>query len=810
MPAKTPPEFCQYVEDACDKNFSANASDVKAFFAYPNDPQFISAAIEAGIKKLQTLFPDHKVNSWKNLDIAGKIIFCQICQAIRFAEIIVADISTLNFNVMFEIGFAIGLNKPLILVRDFSLTKDEHLIKSLGLFNTMGQVSYQNADELAQKLLPLLREEREGLGTPQVPINTQKPLYFVKDYTEGSNRLISDIQKLGVEARFFDESENYRISINEAQKQIKSSVSIIGHLLSPDRHNSNIHNARIAFFAGLALAYQKSFVLFQEDPTFNSPIDFAELIYFYKDLDSIPKGFERILAHILKHFQTKKKTGTTPKYSTKNILESLDLGDVAAENETNSLNNYFVKTAQFLEAKKGRAQLIIGRKGTGKTAIFYALQDVISKSKENICVDLKPEGFKFSKLRDFISNYSEGIQEHTLTAFWLYSLLCEITSKILEEEKSRSMIDPQIYSSYQRLEKCYEEVEEVQFSGFAERLNHNTEQFMLRYENTADEKTDIQLSQLTNTFFEEKIHKLIPAICGYLKHKEQLWILIDNLDKAWPTKGSTDTDILMLRALLDANRKLKREFTKKDAELCSLVFLRNDIYEHLVTKTPDKGKDSPILLEWDDPEAFKELVRQRLAYFLSKPDDDFSTLWHSIFESHVGVKTSFDYMLDKTLYRPRDLLNFIRKAIETAINHGHSLVSSGDIQVAEIKYSEDMLYSLDYELNDVYPDIYNKIYAFYGYYSKYHLDEMTAIINQSGMHDTEKVTQLIDILLWYGFLGVEDTEGRAPKFSYLTSYNLHKLMLSVTRDNAQFIIHPAYHKALELSAIIPSGSPELV
>ena len=61
------------------------------------------------------------------------------------------------------------------------------------------------------------------------------------------------------------------------------------------------------------------------------------------------------------------------------LLERLDLGDVAAENESRQLRNYFVRTGQFVQAKRGHARLVIGRKGSGKTAIFYAIRDSFIK-----------------------------------------------------------------------------------------------------------------------------------------------------------------------------------------------------------------------------------------------------------------------------------------------------------------------------------------------------------------------------------------------------------------------------------------------
>jgi len=58
-------------------------------------------------------------------------------------------------------------------------------------------------------------------------------------------------------------------------------------------------------------------------------------------------------------------------------------------------------------------------------------------------------------------------------------------------------------------------------------------------------------------------------------------ILVDNLDKGWPT-GRNARDLMIIRSLLEATRKLKA-ICRSRVSLHSWLFLRNDIYEHLLT-----------------------------------------------------------------------------------------------------------------------------------------------------------------------------------------------------------------------------------
>jgi nucleoside 2-deoxyribosyltransferase len=79
----------------------------KGFFAYASVPHSIPATIKAAIEainksQMSTLL------SWETLEIGGKYIVQEICEAIDDCDFFCADITTINPNVMFELGFAIA------------------------------------------------------------------------------------------------------------------------------------------------------------------------------------------------------------------------------------------------------------------------------------------------------------------------------------------------------------------------------------------------------------------------------------------------------------------------------------------------------------------------------------------------------------------------------------------------------------------------------------------------------------------------------------------------------------------------------
>ena len=123
---------------------------------------------------------------------------------------------------------------------------------------------------------------------------------------------------------------------------------------------------------------------------------------------------------------------------TQTLLEALSIGDPRAENEMPTLGYYYLKTDQFEKTLRGDANLVVGRKGSGKTALFIQVRNKIRADKRNIVVDLKPEGYQLIKLKEDILTYlSAGARQHLITAFWEYLILLEVAYKLSKRTKTR-------------------------------------------------------------------------------------------------------------------------------------------------------------------------------------------------------------------------------------------------------------------------------------------------------------------------------------------------------------------------------------
>ena len=751
-----------------------------AFCVYPSEPKLFSSAIEEAIRNIKSANADLKVVSWKELGVSGQIIFCRICQQERFSSVVIPDVSTLNLNVLFEIGYALGLDRPVIPIRDTSFIRDKKYFDELGLLDTFGYIDFQNSGELAAKLPQAIQSARPTF-MHEYAVNRDQPLFVIKGpvASDGQVRLLSGIKKSGLRFRTFDPKETSRLSLQDAYRQVRSSFGVVAHLMTDERSGSVVHNARAAFLCGMAMAFGKHVLMLQEGEMAH-PIDYRDVVKRYSDPADVLSLLGPFIQPLYEAFQT---TQFVPITLPLRPLEALDFGDVAAENEINALKSYFVPTAEYNDVRRGHARLVVGRKGTGKTAIFYGIRNAFWTSQSNLVLDLKPEGHQFTKLRELLlSRLSPGVQEHVLIAFWNYLLLTEIANKIIENDGEIVKRRAEHLPLYMEIKALIGWDPQIEQGDFSERLLDLVDRLIKRSEKLIDISHS---SEVTNLIYSTDIPKLGQKVSEYLQRRDGVWLLFDNIDKGWPVNGATEIDILIVRSLLEATRKIQRQLERKNIDCHAVVFVRNDIYEHLLKATPDKGKDTAVALEWTDAESFRTLIRQRIIASTGH-QESFEQLWATFFESHVEGQESFQYILDRTMMRPRALLAFLRECVNVAVNRGHARVASGDIQQAEKSYSEDQLQEVSAELNDVAPELPEVLYNFIGCSCMLNKTE----IDKRVPSNLTTPANVLDLLLWFGFLGIIDANGDA-RYAYQFHYGVKRLIQEAD-DPIRYVINPAF------------------
>lgn len=777
-----------------DKDIQLNIDT--GFFAYASYPADIGQVIENAMESVDKYNKKISIHTWKALDIAGHFIAGEVLGGIDSADFFLADISVLNFNVTYEIGYAIGKSKRVLLVKNRSLAPQGAKISDIGIFDTLGYREYQNSAELISIVNGSnFTKPIEISSTP----NTKAPVYLLDTpfKTDWSTRIISRIKKAGYTFRNFDPNEMPRLSAYDAISQVSQSHGIVVPLLSANSTGFQIHNLRAAFIAGLADGMGKALCILQsgDDPV---PLDYRDFVHVTYHPDDVNQAIELFASEVTQAFQKLEPSNSKQERS---FLKKINLGATSAENEMRDLEKYYLETDQFLKSLRGEAHLVVGRKGSGKSAIFLQIRDNErdKNRNKNIILDLKPDGYKLIKFKEKILNFlEEGTYQHTVTAFWEYVLLLEICYKILEKDKTRHIHDHHLYAGYRELSELFH-AEGYDYQGdFSERMSVLMERIYSEYQSKFGEKESVSLtsSQVTELIYKHDVRQLKIKLGTYLENKELLWLLFDNIDNGWPTTGLQHEDLLIIRALIEATRKIERQFSRSHFSVKTVVFLRNDVYELLVKETSDRGKEASVVLDWTDADLLRELVRLRIISNGLDSELDFKTAWLKVFTSHFKGEETSQYLIDRSLMRPRFLLNLINHCKSFAINLNHEQVESADIEKGVAAYSSDLLRDIGYELRDISQETESVLYAFITSRSDLSESEVMSILIDSGL-DQQQSAHVMDLLLWYGFLGIR-INSEEPKFIYDFNYN-KALMDGVKKKSTQtvtFVINQAFWPAL--------------
>lgn len=248
---------------------------MQGFYAYPSSPHVIKQVIQAAVERLNSS-SGLNITTWEENDVAGYPLITPIIGSIDQADFLLADISRLNFNVTFEIGYAIAKSKRVFLTLNSGLKKDG-LIDSVGIFDTLGYESYENSEQLTKLIQKIKSIEALPVN---FAVDRRAPVYVVETprRDELTLTLVSRIKKARLKFRSYNPAEDPRLSALDAIKKVAGSFGVAIPLLSSEMYNHDVHNIRAAFVAGLAVGFGIPFIVVQH---FGGPIpldvrDFAK------------------------------------------------------------------------------------------------------------------------------------------------------------------------------------------------------------------------------------------------------------------------------------------------------------------------------------------------------------------------------------------------------------------------------------------------------------------------------------------------------------------------------------------------------
>lgn len=786
------------------------SSPSRIFFAYPGSPRLLAETLRSSASKIEKR-TGIGCTTWEQLQVDGRVIISEILAAIDQSEVVAAEIGALNANVLFEVGYAMATEKQVMLLLDTTDTHAGRNWQELGVLASIGYTGYGGSSEhVAAAFAELLPHERNDklwedlLVAGNVRPREPRTVFYLPVGTRGDAGKTLDrtlLARKNLSVNTADEDVQGLAPLSWYVAQVYSSSAALVHLRAPNRQRAAIHNARASLFAGMAAGLGLPTLLVAEEG-FEPPLDYRDLLYVYPTAKQLGDHATRWLDDL------PALTGTRAAGRKKLTAELPRFGEYVAENEQDALADYFVETGQYEAVLSSNSSVFVGRKGTGKTANMLTAAESLAVDKRNLVTVIKPSGYELESLVAVLAHLPKReVADYLLDGLWRYMLLTEIANAAVREAEGR----PAGIATGSEMDHLRVYMEE--FAGgadlnFALRLERLTDDLLSSLSNLPEGVEDAQ-SWLTERLHGRALAELRAVMGRALRDRQRVALLIDNLDKAWERGADRELQSRMILGLLSAVGRVERDFRREDAwrarvNVTLAVFLRADIFDVVRQHAREPDKITTLQVRWDDQALLARLIEDRYEAHRGEGASG-EDLWTEFFCPEIRGMPAREYLLWRSLPRPRDLVYLCNACVLTATNRRHSRIEEADVLLAEEDYSRFALDALRVE-GSPSEDLDDVLLEFAGANSTMPLSEVMSLLAEAVAEMTAE--DAFSRLLRANFLGIEVREG---SFDYPVADQEEKrarvlagrLGKKLGRE-ARVAIHPAFRPYL---GIVDAESP---
>ena len=379
----------------------------------------------------------------------------------------------------------------------------------------------------------------------------------------------------------------------------------------------------------------------------------------------------------------------------KDLREVTSFGGIDADTDT-LLEECFQDHQAYQETKSHQRFLVLGRKGSGKTAIFK----------------------KFSSMQDFqIFSYGHtftdypwhhhdkqaaiGVpEEERYVHSWRYLILITMAKILLNKDQSRSRA---AVEEMGRIEKFVVDSYGTRDPDVAQIFSPPK---ILRFPSFSAAGISLSIKEISLTelpaVVQEVNRNLSASIVSALNSDFNYYVCFDQLDLGF--NPADDNYKKRLIGLILAARDINVKAREAGKRFSALVFLRDDIYQALQFEDKNKVTEGFVTrIEWDTGRThrtLKDLMQRRFATVL---EIDPEKAWETVFdetEKMSGRQTKYQHMLDRTFLRPRDMIKFCNETL-SAYRSGQQKsekISNRDLIAARKNYSDYFISELEDEI----------------------------------------------------------------------------------------------------------------
>lgn len=337
------------------------------------------------------------------------------------------------------------------------------------------------------------------------------------------------------------------------------------------------------------------------------------------------------------------------------------------------------------KALNGSIYYICGDKGTGKTMLLKYIESVLYDNKEETFTDfirfkkdIDEEQRNQIKRVSLATDHSEEIIDRELPSdtsincvlAWQVYLIKVIVNRLKKTEYGIFDINDDNWIKLSNIiAAIYDETKE---SSSIKKILPKIKKGNIEINIAKYGKLHLDLewddAQQTTASFTTVAKKIIDLYSSLNPTQgSKLYILIDELELSLKHKKQYQRDILLIRDLIFSIQYLSEISKTHCYEIYFIAAIRNEVYREAASKGFEINKpihDFGIQIEWNQKggnikeHPLLKMLHKRIEYSERTRGLSSEDIWKEYFITAVGKKniSIFNYILDQTWYRPRDII----------------------------------------------------------------------------------------------------------------------------------------------------------
>lgn len=398
----------------------------------------------------------------------------------------------------------------------------------------------------------------------------------------------------------------------------------------------------------------------------------------------------------------------------RNLRQVESFGGIDADSD-DLLEDCFQDHEAYLSLLAHKKPIVLGRKGSGKTAIFRKLVRARQYDVLSFGHTFSDYPWHHHRLQELV-----GVPtEQRYVGSWVYLILLTMAKILLNQDESQPW-DPEALEDLGRLERFVvdsygsRDPDVTQLFSPAKKLRiQPTMKLNILAGELSGKLESLPMSDLPR-IIQDLNRNIAQTVLRCLNPELHYYVCFDELDRGF---DPTDTQYHgLLVGLLLAAKHLNDLCAEYEKQFSVAVFLRDDIYQLL--RFEDKNKITERLvtrIEWDTPRTtwtLQKLMERRFTVTLAESPNEV-VRWGDVFDEHQempGRQKKYNHILDRTFRRPRDIIRFCNSILtqyRQRTGETPTKFTNQDIIAARPSYSEYLLQELDDEIHKHIPSYEN-------------------------------------------------------------------------------------------------------